>query len=214
MPTDSMNIPMAVLRVMSQVKANTKATIYNEKGRIIQPCPRNAYRLVGDLDPEPIGDQLGNPTAGNHQDQRGHHGLNSHIGNQHPIPQTTEDGDKQRRNNHQPKRLKGVIGICDEKHFILKRGWIHQNSRHRSRNRHDSAHGKIHPAGGNDQRHANGQEHHGRAISEDVDQASMQVAIPVFDGEETGDKDKIKEQNERQSNQREKEPALCECSSR
>ena len=38
-----MNSPMAVLRVKNQARANTMATMYREKGKMIQPCPMKAY---------------------------------------------------------------------------------------------------------------------------------------------------------------------------
>jgi len=88
--------------------------------------------------------------------------------------------------------LECVIWIRDEEHLVLKRGWIHQDPRHRSRNCHGGAHREIHPAGGDNKCHADGKQHHGRAVSKDIDQATAQIAVPAFDGEKSGDKDEIK----------------------
>ena len=54
---------------------------------------------------------------------------------------------------------------------------------------------KIDLADDDDKRHANGKQHHSRAIAKNVNQTSAQVAISAFDGEKSGDKDKIKEQD-------------------
>ncbi len=42
-PIDSMNMPMAVLRVINQATTNMNATMYSEKGTMIHPWPIKAY---------------------------------------------------------------------------------------------------------------------------------------------------------------------------
>ena len=102
------------------------------------------------------------------------------------------------------------MGSVTKEHFVFQGRRIHQYSGNRSRNRHDRAHRQVHAAGGDHQGHANRQEHDGRTVPEDVDQAAVQVAFPVLDGEKTGDEDEIKKQDQQQSQDWEKEPALRE----
>ena len=50
--------------------------------------------------------------------------------------------------------------------------------------RHHRAHGQVDPARGDDQRHADGQERHGRAALEHVDGAAHQPVAAEADGQE------------------------------
>ena len=56
--------------------------------------PEEGVRLVEDLDADAVGDELGDPAAGDHQDQRGDHGLDPGVGDEHAVPDAAQRRDE------------------------------------------------------------------------------------------------------------------------
>ena len=76
-----------------------------------QPLPRNANGLVEDLDPDAVGDQLGDAPARDHQDQRRHHRLDIAVRDEDAVPQPAQGRHGQRDDEDERERDGGEAGI-------------------------------------------------------------------------------------------------------
>ena len=116
----------------------------------------------------PVGDELGQAAAGHHQDQRGDDRLDAEAGDQEAVPQRRAAGDSRRamtQADHERRRARSGRR-CRRSGQATAPAMATTAPTDRSM-----------PPGGDDQRHAQRDQHERRAVAQDVDQAAVEVAV-------------------------------------
>lgn len=117
-----------------------------------------------------VGDELSHTPTCDHQDESGHNGLNAQACDEQGVDasgrqsgaESGQDDESQRSLAHQQL---GTDGGTDGD---------------------DRANGKVHAAGGDDQSHAQGEEHNARALVENIDGRAVDMTIDERQRQEAG----------------------------
>ena len=149
-------------------------------------------RLVEDLDPDAVGDQLGDAAARDHQDQRRDHRLDATVGDEDPVPEPAQGRHGQGDHEDERERDGGEVGIVGQRLVVR----VDEERCDRGRDRHDGADREVDPAGGDHEGHADREEHDGRPAAEDVDDVAEEVAVDDGEREEPGVEDQVEQQDD------------------
>ena len=86
-------MPSDVSRVRTQATTKTIGDDVQGDRQDDPAVAEEGERLVEDLDPDAVGDQLGDAAARDHQDQRRDHRLDVAVCDEQPVPQSAQGRD-------------------------------------------------------------------------------------------------------------------------
>jgi hypothetical protein len=117
-----------------------------------------------------VDDELGQAAARHHQDERRNDRLHAEPGHEQAVGRTSDHARPERSGQRQRERVPA----------------LQQHGAHRTGDGHHRADRKVHAAGGDDQRHAERDQHRARPLRQDVDRHTVEVTIKQRDLQEAG----------------------------
>ena len=133
----------------------------------------------------------GDPAAGHEKDQGGNDGLHADPGDQHPVPHSRSAAYQQcREHGHDDGVLRMACQVS-----------ANENGHRSGGNGHHGAHRDVDSVRGNHERHADGQQHDGCAIFQDIDQVAVQVSFTDLNVQEVRREDHVEKQESREGNE-------------
>ena len=158
-----MKRPIAVLRVSSAVRGEHDGDDGDgERQAEEMAVAEEDERRVFESDDLSAADEHRDAAADDHEDERGDDRLDAQRGDEHAIPSAEQSTGHEADAEHRDERHPGA----DDEH-----------RRERAGDRHDRANGEIDAARGDDERHAEREEHHLRALVEHVHGRAVEVAV-------------------------------------